>query len=1122
MKKAFAILIAVLMLFSLFQGALRENVVKAGSQPIWPMVGYNAQRTGQCPYDSSKNNGTLKWKYAMSNPGSPVIASDGTIYTVSNNHLYAFDPYGLLKWKSIITVLTSPAIAIDGTIYAGGSNPYGLYALYTDGTQKWRFETASSIISSPAIAPDGTIYVGSSDGYLYAINLDGSLKWKYDCKAAYIAVAPNGTIYATTGSPEGSTYLSAINPDGTLKWKIEKNKYYPVVSSSGVIYAASSDYYLCAINPEGSIKWKYKSTFSISSYPSISTDGTIYFGAYNTLYALDSKGSLKWTYTIIDKYNSIILPPVIGKEGTIYFCTKYIYALNPNGALKWKYETSSSNSSSPIAISSDGSIYVALSNALYSLGSAVNTSISPPRNLVASVTSNSSILLTWAPSKAGSRPIAGYAIYRGTSSGGESPTPIATVSANINTYIDTNVTIGIAYYYYVKVFDNQSPPKYSELSNEVSAIISPHIWPAGSGYDNQRTGQCPYSTSMNNGTLKWKFEIQPNYNYDYLGSYSRSFPAIALDGTIYISGGSYIPNKNYLLALSKENIVKWKFETNGRFDSYPVIAVDGTIYAGTTNGYLYAINPDGTLKWRFETGKGIDFIVLGTDGTIYAQAGNSSLFSFNPDGNLKNKIELHYGVLPVIGSDGTIYAGSLYAFNPNGTVKWEMSISTESITLAPDGTIYAYSSSTLYSLDPYADNPDYRIKWKYTADKTITTPPVVAYDGTVYIVTYDGYLYAFNSKGLLKWKNQYKITNNKIDWTPTISSEGTLFVGIGKTLYAINPDGTVKWNYEDKDITNNYDSFSSSPVISNDGTVYIVNKNEGLYAIGGTSSISIKSSVSRVEGSYPQGSISPSGIMTINPGESITYHISPDEGSIISTVKVDGVSVGAVSSYTFKNVTANHTIEAVFDEQKTYTIQVSAGIGGSISPSGTITLNSGESKTFTITPNSGYKVSVVKVDGVSKGSISSYTFTNIISNHTIEATFEKEITQTVIILKIGNTTFTINGVQNTLDSPPVIKNNRTLLPIRAIIEALGGTVSWDANEKKVTVALDSTTIELWIGKNTAKVNGIDTPIDATNSKVIPEIINSRTMLPLRFVTENLGCDVQWDGTTKTITIIYKL
>jgi len=115
----------------------------------------------------------------------------------------------------------------------------------------------------------------------------------------------------------------------------------------------------------------------------------------------------------------------------------------------------------------------------------------------------------------------------------------------------------------------------------------------------------------------------------------------------------------------------------------------------------------------------------------------------------------------------------------------------------------------------------------------------------------------------------------------------------------------------------------------------------------------------------------------------------------------------------------------------------------------------------------------------------------------------------------------VDGVPNTLDSPPIIKNGRTLLPIRPVVGALGGSVSWDGNEKKVTVILGSTTIELWIGKNTARVNGVSKPIDSSNSKVVPEIINGRTMLPLRFVTENLGCQLQWDPNTKTITITYQ-
>ncbi|MGB9693733.1 MAG: stalk domain-containing protein, partial [Fervidobacterium sp.] len=299
-----------------------------------------------------------------------------------------------------------------------------------------------------------------------------------------------------------------------------------------------------------------------------------------------------------------------------------------------------------------------------------------------------------------------------------------------------------------------------------------------------------------------------------------------------------------------------------------------------------------------------------------------------------------------------------------------------------------------------------------------------------------------------------------------------------------------------------------------DGVIY------ALYSSGGKKHIvSIKKQQIIEASSDSNGSISPSGSVAVIYNALQPFEIAPNAGFKIKDVKVDGVSVGAVSTYTFENVTQDHTIEAVF-EPITYSVTASSGLGGSISPSGNVTVNYGESKTFMIMPNSGYKISNVKVDGVSKGSISLYTFTNITSDHTISATFEKQITQTVIILQIGNSTFTVNGSTRTLDSPPIIKNSRTLLPIRAVVEALDGTIEWDATTKKVTVSLGYKTIELWIGKPIAKVNGIDTQIDSTNPKVVPEIINGRTMLPLRFVAESLGCDVQWDGTTKTITITY--
>lgn len=101
----------------------------------------------------------------------------------------------------------------------------------------------------------------------------------------------------------------------------------------------------------------------------------------------------------------------------------------------------------------------------------------------------------------------------------------------------------------------------------------------------------------------------------------------------------------------------------------------------------------------------------------------------------------------------------------------------------------------------------------------------------------------------------------------------------------------------------------------------------------------------------------------------------------------DGVAAGNAANYTFSNVTANHTLTAVFN-QNSYTITASAGANGSISPSGTTSVACGGNQTYTITPDSGYAVDDVLVDGISVGGVTSYTFSNVTAAHTISASFK--------------------------------------------------------------------------------------------------------------------------------------
>jgi len=137
--------------------------------------------------------------------------------------------------------------------------------------------------------------------------------------------------------------------------------------------------------------------------------------------------------------------------------------------------------------------------------------------------------------------------------------------------------------------------------------------------------------------------------------------------------------------------------------------------------------------------------------------------------------------------------------------------------------------------------------------------------------------------------------------------------------------------------------------------------------------------------------------------------------------------------------------------------------------------------------------------------------------------FEKAAVTTVSLV-VGSTTMTVNGiVQPPLDAAPMIQDGRTLIPIRAIVEAIGGTVTFDAKDGKgrVDITLGTHALSLWIGKPGARLDGTTVQTDAANANVTPLIQASRTYLPFRFVGESLGCEVGWDPATRTVTLTYR-
>ncbi len=151
------------------------------------------------------------------------------------------------------------------------------------------------------------------------------------------------------------------------------------------------------------------------------------------------------------------------------------------------------------------------------------------------------------------------------------------------------------------------------------------------------------------------------------------------------------------------------------------------------------------------------------------------------------------------------------------------------------------------------------------------------------------------------------------------------------------------------------------------------------------------------------GSISPSGSVAAAYGSDVTFTITPDTDYHILDVTVDGVPQGAISSHTFYAVAENHAISASFEaDTTTVTITATAGTGGSITPTGAITVNYGEDQAFTITADPGYHIEDILVDSISQGATSSYTFYDVTADHAITATFEPDTVTHTITASAGS------------------------------------------------------------------------------------------------------------------------
>jgi len=123
---------------------------------------------------------------------------------------------------------------------------------------------------------------------------------------------------------------------------------------------------------------------------------------------------------------------------------------------------------------------------------------------------------------------------------------------------------------------------------------------------------------------------------------------------------------------------------------------------------------------------------------------------------------------------------------------------------------------------------------------------------------------------------------------------------------------------------------------------------------------------------------------------------------------------------------------------------------------------------------------------------------------------------TTVELQVGSLEGYINNKAYKLEFPPFTFKDRTMVPLRFIGEALRANIGWIAEEKQAFCRHKDNFMELWIGRNNARVNGKKVELD-----IPPLIKNERTFVPIRLIAEGLKVWVSWDPTVQAITITDK-
>ena len=582
-----------------------------------------------------------------------------------------------------------------------------------------------------------------------------------------------------------------------------------------------------------------------------------------------------------------------------------------------------------------------------------------------------------------------------------------------------------------------------------------------------------YSNNTNAGTANADITFKGNYSGNIKKTFEIARKNVTADievtGTYTYTGSEIKPTVvlkagNTIIPVSEYNV---SYESNTNAGTGKIIVTD-------KDGGNYEVNRiEETFTIEKAEGKAtaptaIENIVYNGNEQVLVNAGSSST------GEMQYKIGengTYTAELPkaVNAGEYTVFYKSVGDNNHNDTEEGSITVSIARKNIA-DATVNLDHDSFVYN----GENQYPEIESVVLDGRTLVLGPdygsEITYgsDAGTYTVTVSANGNNYTGSVTVNWSITPKPVTATLEVTGTYTYTGS----------AIVPTVVVKEDIPENEYTLSYENNTNAGA----GKVIVVDGEGGNYTVSGETTFTIKPAqviIKALDKSIRKGNTAPD---LSNPVAGTDYEVTGligDDvlGGTVSLRYSDDLNTGAVgTAEIIPSVTGiNPNYEAVYEKG---TLQIRKRPSSSDDSDSTVS-NPVE------TPSTDNGKADSSADGTKQ---------------------EDGIKQTVVKMWIDSKNLSVNGVISEKDAAPVIRNDRTLVPIRFITESLGGKVAWNGITKTVTLTIDGKEIKMTIGKTLEKYG------------VAPVIIDGRTFVPVRFVADELGAAVAWDDATKTVTI----